>query len=804
MKEFFKNLRRYPTSSALNIIGLAIAFASAYIILVQVNYDLSYNKCLQNTDQVFRLETDEFSHRGRAPWAAILSTPMATRFADDELVDSWGGFHALRSQLYLDLPIEDGKTEKVLILESWGPWQTPQALGFELVAGSFAELEKPNTVILNESLCRNYNLEVGQVVMNGQRSLTIGGIFKDFPNNSDFHRLNMFISTDLDTKNWKDWNNNYFYRLKDASPTYQEAFLENCHQKFYEAEKMRGAIPDTTSYECFRAQHHLRLTPLSKIYFTNDVDSVQYTRQANRTTTVSLLAIAVVILFVAFINFINFFMAMVPRRIRRVNTEKVFGCTSRKLRLGFVGEAIGLVMIALLIAAYLIYMIAPDIDSTQFVSVSVTLGENPGMIFFMIGAGIVLAIISSLYPAWYITSMPPAFVIKGSFGNTQKGRRLRYVLLGFQFVISTTLIICSLFIKLQHEYMMRYDMGFNREHVLVTNAGYFDGNLTGNHAQRNTLAYMLKENPMIQDVAFAQGDIVNVERMGWGRGIVGTDRSVQFTVYPVSWNFLQFMGIEVYEGRDFEESDEHFETGTFIFNETAQRQYDLKMDNRLSGHNGATRIAGFCKDIHSRPLQYEIEPFAFYVYGPKAWGPAHPHIYLRTVAGADIEEVRNHVKECVKKLVPNANPGDVDVWFFDKELGEEYEKELTLNILITVFSLLSIVISLLGVFGLVYFETQYRRREIALRRVHGAQIHEILRMFVVQYAKIVFVAFVVAVPISILIMTRWFETFAYHTPLHWWVFLIALAIVLAVTSLIVLARSWRAAKEDPVNALYKE
>ena len=803
MRDLLKNLRRYSTSSALNIIGLAIAFASAYIILVQVNFDLSYNKCLKDADQAFRLEQDMFANSGSLPFSAVLSTPLAATIGDDELLDSWGGFHYLRSPLYLDMPIGDGKTEKVMILESWGPWQTPQALGFELVAGTFAELEKPNTVILNESLCRNYGLEVGQVVMNGQRSLTIGGIFKDFPKNSDFHRLNMFIQTDLDMNGWNNWNNNYFFRLKDASPTHQEAFLENCYQKLYETQKMRGAIPDTTSYEFVRSQVKLRLTPLSKIHFTNDVQNVLLTRQANRTTTLSLLAIAIVIIVVAFINFINFFMAMVPRRIRRVNTEKVFGCPTWRLRLDFVGEAMGLVTIALLIAGYLIFMIAPGISASQFVSVDVALQDNWGMVLFMVALGWGLAIISSIYPAYYITSMPPAFVIKGSFGNTQKGRQLRYVLLGFQFVISITLIICSLFIKLQHSYMMRYDMGFNKEHVLMTNIGYLDA-LTDSHAQRNTLAYMLKENPIIQDVAFAQGDIVSVQRMGWGRGVVGTDRSLQFSVYPVSWNFLRFMGIEVYEGRDFEESDEYVETGTIIFNETAQRECALTTDDRMYGHQGAAKITGFCRDFHSRPLQYKIEPFAFYVFGPEPWQAAHPHIYLRTVAGADIKDVQKHVTECAMKLAPGINPEDVQVWFFDQELGQEYEKEQELTTLITIFSVLSIVISLLGVFGLVYFETQYRRREIALRRVHGAQIREILQMFVVQYAKMVGIAFVVATPISILIMMRWLQTFAYHTPLHWWVFLIALAIVLAVTSAIVVARSWKAARENPVNALYKE
>ena len=146
----------------------------------------------------------------------------------------------------------------------------------------------------------------------------------------------------------------------------------------------------------------------------------------------------------------------------------------------------------------------------------------------------------------------------------------------------------------------------------------------------------------------------------------------------------------------------------------------------------------------------------------------------------------------------------VDIESIEQQLERQYEHERKLNRLITIFSLISICISLMGVFGLVFFETQYRRREIAVRRVHGAKIAQILQMFVGQYAKMVLVAFLFAVPVSFLIMQRWLEGYAYHIPLYWWVFALALLIVLAVTSTIVLARSWRAAKENPVEALYKE
>ena len=212
-------------------------------------------------------------------------------------------------------------------------------------------------------------------------------------------------------------------------------------------------------------------------------------------------------------------------------------------------------------------------------------------------------------------------------------------------------------------------------------------------------------------------------------------------------------------------------------------------------------VIGFCDDFKFRSLQLEVLPFAFSVKKHEGY---LSQLYVRTTPNADIDAVKAHIYDCIKKMGSTVTSDDITIEFFDEELGRQYKKERELNRLITIFALISICISLMGVFGLVFFETQYRRREIALRRVHGAQISEILRMFVMQYARMVGVAFLFAVPVSYLIMSRWLEGYAYHIPLYWWVFALALIIVLAVTSAIVLARSWKAARENLVNALYKE
>ena len=811
MKEFFKNLRRYKVSSVLNILGLSIAFAAAYAILVQVNYDLGFNRSLKDAERVFRLETAIFSAFYDGKMSDSMNDYLGQTFGDDTtMVEAFG--RTMFEPLTVTLKLNAGGAEHLVEVNACeGTKGFPEAVGFELVNGSFERLSIPNSVLMSKEFIKTHGLQLDDVVQDEEgESYTIVGTFEDFPRNCDFYGIQMFCSVDPD--GWQqagNWNYTYFYKLKKA--WMKDAFVESLYPKHYEFNESRMKMyyewkgqeyPDTMTLDKFRAEekNQLQLTPIGDIHFA-DVDSEN--KRGNATTTYTLLAIGVVILIIAFVNFINFFMAMVPRRIRRVNTEKIFGCTARRLRLGFVGEAIGLVLLSLLLAAYIIFMVAPEVSAGSFISTSIALEENWDVVLMMMGIGVLLAIVSSISPAYYITSVSPAFAIKGSFGNTAKGRRLRSALLGLQFFISLALIICTLFIKLQHSFMMNYDMGFNREYLI---SSVLDSYAMGptEDGQRPALVSLLKESPMIKDVTFSQNRMVSKDaRQGWGREVEGEVRKdeVMVDVQIVTPEFLEVMGIEITEGRNFEPRDMQNPNGTVIYNETARRRYNLTMDTRIKWQSGVAEVAGFCKDAKMQPLQYEIQPMAFYIYGQNLY---YLQLYIRTTEGADFEAVKAYIEESILKLAPKAKPEDIKVEFFDEQLGREYEKEKELTRLVTVFSLISILIALMGVFGLVFFETQYRRREIAVRRVHGAKIAQILQMFVGQYAKMVLVAFLFAVPVSFLIMQRWLQGYAYHIPLYWWVFALALLIVLAVTSAIVLARSWHTAKENPVEALYKE
>ena len=797
MKEFFKNLGRYKVSSTLNILGLGIAFAAAYAILVQVNYDLSYNRSLKDAERVFRFESSALSKVYDGKMFAGINDAMGQSFGEDTtMVESFGRMHY--SQSPLKIKLSDGEDGLVEIKESWGTTGAPETMGFRLVSGSFDRLSTPNSILLSEKFAKAHNIELDGVIQDANnRSLTVVGIFEDFPRSCDLYGLQMFMAAPLRT--WDgNWQFTYFYKLKEA--WMKDAFLESLYPKF---KSIYGEKYESMSLEEFRSNPlcQLQLTALKDIHFS---ETVSETKTADATTTYTLLAIGIVIIIIAFVNFINFFMAMIPRRIRRVNTEKIFGCTIRRLRLGFVGEAIGMVVLGLLLAFLIIFYIAPEVSANQFISTSIALEDNWDVVLVMLGAGVVLAVVASVYPAYYITSIPPSFAIKGSFGNTVVGRRLRFTLLGLQYLIAITLITCTLFIKQQHSYMMSYNIGVDKKHLLAVELGPKAAALT-TKANRPALMSLLNESPMIKDVAFSYQNIVSD---GWRTSndyeVIGEDRKIRMDLQEVTPNFLEVMGIGITEGRNFESHDIQNPQGAVIYPEFAKRKYNLTMDTRVNYDwraEGDTKLVGFCEDVKMQPLQKATRPTAFYVSGRD---PRFFTAYIRTTENVDLDVLKAHIESSFAKLDPQVKPEQLKIQSIDEQLSHEYEQELELTRLISVFSIVAILIALMGVFGLVFFETQYRRREIALRRVHGAQISEILRMFVMQYARMVLVAFLFAVPVSYLIMSRWLEGYAYHIPLYWWVFALALLIVLAVTSAIVLARSWKAARENPVNALYKE
>ena len=806
-RNFLTTLRRYKISSLLNVIGLTLAFTAFYVIMTQVWWELGYNRSLHEADRIYLVENEDWYEPGK--WSSWLNRPVPERvIASTAGVEvggcMWGGFGSGTCWTSNEPSFGYNKFSA-----SCGSVSLPflDVFAFRSVEGDVHDLGKPKSVIVSREAAERMRVGVGSLIWvdtdepQPDGAMEVVAVFEDFPDNSllgECEVVKNLGETNLYTTS--EWSFNYFVKFRPgADPDEFARQWTNVNQEMQrEAAEKRAAAGDAADDDDESGIYGVRLSPVSELYFESD--SQAPCRQGSVVTTYTLLGIAVLVIVLAFINFVNFFFALVPVRIRTVNTFKVFGAPASSLRFNFVFEAFGLVLIALLAAWYVSFALQGT-EFASYISASLALSQNLEVVGLVAVVAFVMALAASLYPAWYITSFAPALVVKGSFGGTRSGRRLRTLLLGVQFFISIGLIIATSFIRLQHDYMMHYDMGFDKENLLAVRL-----------SERGAVSYdalrqKLLSDPQVKDVTGATSRLVSVGRMGWGREFKG--RQVAFQSYVVQPDFLRVMGIPITDGRDFLESDFDKELGTMIFNEAARREFEMQVGDRINGFvSPDEQIVGFCADFNFKPLQYGVSPFCFYLLPKKIQQENYwhlPHVvYVRMTPGADIAAVTAHIRRCIAEVDPRTEPGYIVVRVFDEELGLEYDNERKLTAIVGLFALLAVVIALMGVFGLVLFETQHRRREIAVRRVMGASRGEILAMFNRRYVMLVAVCFVLAVPVSIWAVRHWLAGFAYAVPLYWWVFALALAGVLAVTALTVTVRSWRAVNENPAESVKSE
>lgn len=806
-RNFLTTLRRYKISSLLNVIGLTLAFTAFYVIMTQVWWELGYNCSLHEADRIYLVENEDWYEPGK--WSSWLNRPVPERvIASTAGVEvggcMWGGFGSGTCWTSNEPSFGYNKFSA-----SCGSVSLPflDVFAFRSVEGDVHDLGKPKSVIVSREAAERMRVGVGSLIWvdtdepQPDGAMEVVAVFEDFPDNSllgECEVVKNLGETNLYTTS--EWSFNYFVKFRPgADPDEFARQWTNVNQEMQrEAAEKRVAAGDAADDDDESGIYGVRLSPVSELYFESD--SQAPCRQGSVVTTYTLLGIAVLVIVLAFINFVNFFFALVPVRIRTVNTFKVFGAPASSLRFNFVFEAFGLVLIALLAAWYVSFALQGT-EFASYISASLALSQNLEVVGLVAVVAFVMALAASLYPAWYITSFAPALVVKGSFGGTRSGRRLRTLLLGVQFFISIGLIIATSFIRLQHDYMMHYDMGFDKENLLAVRLSERGA------ASYDALRQKLLSDPQVKDVTGATSRLVSVGRMGWGREFKG--RQVAFQSYVVQPDFLRVMGIPITDGRDFLESDFDKELGTMIFNEAARREFEMQVGDRINGFvSPDEQIVGFCADFNFKPLQYGVSPFCFYLLPKKIQQENYwhlPHVvYVRMTPGADIAAVTAHIRRCIAEVDPRTEPGDIVVRVFDEELGLEYDNERKLTAIVGLFALLAVVIALMGVFGLVLFETQHRRREIAVRRVMGASRGEILAMFNRRYVMLVAVCFVLAVPVSIWAVRHWLAGFAYAVPLYWWVFALALAGVLAITALTVTVRSWRAVNENPAESVKSE
>ena len=782
MKSILKNLLsvvlRFKLAATLNILGLSVAFAAFMIIMIQLDYDNGFDKFHKDHDKIFRVE---FTQRDNT--LGILSRPLAERFFESSphivsgtlCEQMWGG----DAFFYVE---NDGvrnsyKENEINVTPAF-----TDVFTFEFVEGAEDALKSPGNVIIPLSLSRKIfgkESAVGKQLAFDQGSQTVGAVYRDFPTNTIISNcIYTSIPENANKDSWGNFNYAVYIRVNDASNA--PMLFDNFKRNFTLPESLWG---ESTDWD--EASISLRLTALPDIHFVTDVQ-YDIAPKASRQTLMILFAIAIVIIAIAAINFTNFSTALTPMRIKSINTQRVLGARLNTIRMSLVFEAAIICLLSFVVALCII-MLFNNNHLSKLVDADLSLTAHPLIVGGTALVALLTGMLAGLYPSRYMTSFNPALVLKGSFGLSPKGRKLRNTLIGIQFVASFALIIGSSFMYLQNHFMQNSSLGYDRDALITVDISQVQNS-------RDAFTNQIKSHSGVVDVTYGQFLLSSSDvYMKWGRKYKGDD--IMYQILPVHYEFLKVMGIEVIDGRGFRMEDAGTQRGAYVFNEAARKEYNLELNTSIEGSG---EIIGFMPDIKFASFRMAVEPMAFYVWGTENWGQQPNFAYIRLKAGTNLHEAVSHIRSTLAGFDTDY---PFEVRFYDEVLQRLYEKEASLSSLISLFSMIAIFISIVGVFGLVVFDSECRRKEIGIRKVLGASTIGIILMFNKAYSKILAICFLVAAPIAWYAINRWLENFAYKTPMYWWVYLLAFIAIAMITICTVTFQNWRVANDNPVNSI---
>ncbi len=762
-------LKRNKLSFVLNLVGLSVAFTILTVISFQVFYEFGYNRSFKDKERIF---LQEYYDNVGTSYSANYCIPGTQEFVKN--IPEIEAFCSTHKGWDVSVSTTDSLGNKIEYWES-SFRVTPgffDVFSPEIIAGDPKTcLEGDYSVALSERVARKFfgtESALGKNINIGNLPATVTLVYKDFPENSSIRPR---ILTRLNDEDWSEWSYIPYYKLaKGASP-----------------EAVAGKINELDDYgrsETGEKRLNFFLTPMKDIYFKAQSDIGE---KGNLNTTLCLIAIAIIIIGIAYVNFINFSTALAPLRIKRINTQKVMGAMQGVLRRGIVFESLLLSLLAFGLSFVWTSLFTAS-PVSNFFTADLTFAANWQVVSGIAALACMMGIIAGLYPAYYMTSFSPALVLKGTFALTPKGIRLRNALLLFQFLTTIILITVAVFIKLQHQHMRDMNPGYDRENVVYVtlNADLFK--------QLNAFENELKTRPEILDYTtsrFLPGSV----GMGWGRMFDG--KQVQFYAWPVAHNFLRFFDIRLVEGTDFFEHNEK-NVNKMIFNEKFVKKFGIEniIGKEIGCFRNMGQIVGVCEDINFRSVREEITPMAFVCGDDQGQGSNA----LIKISGKNLPATVDFIHRTYRKFSDKGG----DVKFLDETMELMYRKEANFAKLISIFGLITIIIALMGIYGLILFNARYKVKEIGIRKVNGATETQMLVLLNKGFLKLITVSFVLAVPVAWYIVRTWLAGFPYRVAIHWWVFLLAGFMTLVITLLTVSYQSWKAATVNPVETLKNE
>ena len=798
MKIAIRQFLRHKGYSIMNLANLSVGMAVFILVLLYVLYELSFDRYHKNADNIYRViwhqpgnyfrGSDFFDHT-QGPLAPTLMNecPEVVSAARLQFVNNILVSYDNKSFLENDIAFADPEIFEIFY--------------FKLTQGNIKDVfEHPNSVFLSEKTAEKYFGHEDPIGKNitisyrGSFNYTVMGIIKNVPKNSHFHPefvipFKTYISLrNADISRWfPSWFCYTYCLLKEGADTRQ-------------LEKKLAAILEKNNVKIvFEDIGRLLLQPLKNIHLYSHING-EISDNGDIKYIYIFLSAAFLVLIISCFNYMNLAASRSAGRSREVGIRKVVGSYRRQLFIQFVGESVFFTGIAFLISILLVIFLLPPFNAFIGRDISLNLVKNKHLLFILPGLILFVGLFAGIYPAVFVSSLKPASVLGGSSKWISKKKIFRNFLVSTQFVMSVILIIGSIVVRNQLNYIRNMDVGFEKEKVIVLNLR--DPDLRGN---TESLKNEFLKNPNILSVSSSAYLPDRIDSFDSYRrpgeqdknyGMEELGNLITFYEGFIDQDFIDLYGIKLLEGRNFSKEFSEDDQESVIVNETAARM--LSKNSPLGvifgGGSKTRKVIGVVADFNFHSLHSPIKPLIL------RFGTSFSQYISVKIKGINIPETIIFMQIKMKSFTPYP----FEYRFFDEMFDETYRTEQQMGTLLGSFTLLAVFLACLGLFGLSAYSTVQRTKEIGIRKVLGAGVSDIIYLLFTEFTKWVLIANIAAWPIAYFIMNRWLQQFAFRIKPNIFLFLLTGVLVTLVSILTVSVRSLKAARANPVNSLRYE
>ncbi len=791
LKTALRSLWKSKAFSAINVTGLAVGLAACLLIMLYVWNELRYDRFHAKAGRIVRV-TMEYSLDGEVGKAQQTGTKVAYNFSRD--------FPEVEKAVKVINNKTVVKAGDKLFEETnfyYADSTFFQIFSFGLLRGNPDKvLEAPDQVVLTEATARRYFGDadpVGKTFrINDHKDVTVTGVVANPPAYSQmkFDAVASFSTLEGIHRKIQWWSANYTTYLLLRNPT----AIKTLQTKI--PGYMKAQVGETgmtgSNYVTFN------LEPLTDVHLRSELPGFE--PNADITYVYIFSVIALLILTIACVNYMNLATARATERAKEVGVRKVMGALRGQLFGQFIGESVILTAVALLLSLALVPLLLPAFNRLADRQLVFNPFDSPGTLLALLGLGVLVSLAAGSYPAAILARYQPVRVLKGNFSTSGSGVAVRKALIVLQFVISTFLIVATLAVQNQLNFIQTKKLGYDKEHVLVMPA---DGKIA---AVFSTFKNELKSNPNVRHVTMGYD---NPTAIGGSYSLsipqMPEGQSKMVTAVPVEKDYLKTFGMQLVAGTDFTEADvqeslkpEEEARFAYILNESAVKELGWTPQEAIGRKvrlNVDGVVRGVVRDFHFASMRKEIGPLVIFME------KVYNGDLMVKLSGNDLPGTLGFIESKWKALAPHR---PFTYQFLDDAFNSLYGAEQRVGKVFGVFAFLAIFLACLGLFGLAAFTTAQRTKEIGIRKVLGASVGSIVTLLSKDFLKLVGIAFLVAAPLAWYAMHKWLEGFVYRVDLAWWLFAGAGGLAGLIALLTVSFQSIKAALMDPVKSLRSE